>query len=94
MFKSIRLVLLTNKNGLNKIADDDNTLIRTVDDVSKVEKYAGDANNNHSRGGMKSKIKAAKIATSQGVETYIANGLEKSAIKRTINKDIGTYFAI
>lgn len=94
MFKSIRLVLLTNKNGLNKVADDDNTLIRTVDDISKVERYAGNANNNHSRGGMKSKIKAAKIATSFGVETYIAHGSEDLAIKRALNKSIGTFFAV
>ena len=92
MFKSTKLVLLTNKPGLNKIAEDDSTIIRTVDDISTVEKYAGTAMNGHSRGGMKSKVKAARAATKAGVETFIASGFEKNAIERALKKETGTFF--
>ena len=92
LFESVKLLLLTNKNGLNKIASDDSTLIETVTDISSVETFAGSAANKHSRGGMITKIQAAKHATSYDIDTYIANGATPNAIKKTIDRKIGTHF--
>lgn len=92
MFTSVKLVLLTNRDGLNKVADDDATLIRTVADIELVEKYAGDVTSNHGRGGMKTKVQAAKTARRAGVETFIANGRAEEAISRALEREIGTYF--
>lgn len=91
--KSVKLILLTNKDGLNEVADDDSTLIRTVTDIDLVEKFAGSAANGHSRGGMVTKIKAARTAKAAGVETYIANGRENHAISKTLAREIGMYFS-
>lgn len=92
MFSSVKLILLTNKYGLNKVAEDDRTIIREVTDISSVEQFAGSANNNHSRGGMITKINAAKLATGAGIETYITSGLHDEAIVCVLDKQIGTYF--
>jgi len=90
--RRIRLVLLTNKNGLNKIENDDTTLIRKVINIAKVERYACQSNNCNSRGGMVSKIQAARLATTTSVETFIANGRMEHAIVRALNGEIGTHF--
>lgn len=92
--KSVKLILLTNKNGLNQVADDDSTLIRTVTDIDLVEEFAGSATNGHSRGGMKTKVSAARIAKVSGVESYIANGRENNVISRTLLGEIGTHFTV
>jgi len=94
MFQRVRLILLTNKNGLNRVADDDETLIRTVDDIAAIKKYAGDVVDAHSRGGMITKVRAAEIAKQMGVETFIANGWEDRAIARALAGEIGTRFRV
>lgn len=92
MFKSVSLVLLTTSHGLNKIADDDRTLISEVSDINTVRQYAFGASNEHSRGGMTSKLSAAEFATDSGVPTYIANGRVDGVIKKVLNRQVGTYF--
>jgi len=74
IYKSVRLVLLTDKVGLCQDKDDDETVIRVVDDIGSVEACVSDAENGVSRGGMSSKLAAAKVATLFGVETFIADG--------------------
>jgi glutamate 5-kinase len=92
MARHVKLVLLTNKHGLNRVADDDSTLIRRVADIGLVEQYAGDATSGHGRGGMITKVRAAKVAGAAGVETYIASGREKDAVRRALAKKTGTFF--
>ncbi|MDR2063813.1 MAG: hypothetical protein LBQ02_03445 [Candidatus Nomurabacteria bacterium] len=94
LFQSVKLVLLTNKNGLNMVADDDATIIRTVTDIAAVEKYAGRTVDKRSRGGMITKIQAAKIATKVGIETCIANGRKRDVVARTLRGEIGTRFVV
>lgn len=92
--QSVKLVLLTNKDGLNKVADDDSTLIRTVTDIDEIEQFAGNAANGHSRGGMITKVNAARTAKVAGVETYIANGRTNNAVRKALAREIGTYFSV
>ena len=94
LYRSIKLILLTNADGLNEAADDNDTIIRTVHDIDRVKPLAGDAYNGYSRGGMKTKLAAAQRAKRQGVETFIANGREDQAISRALNGEIGTYFPL
>ncbi|MFH1541017.1 MAG: glutamate 5-kinase [Elusimicrobiota bacterium] len=57
--------------------------------ISDVEKYAtSDGGYEFSVGGMLSKIEAAKIATSSGVETYIANGKKNICISDIISGNV------
>ena len=92
LFASVKLVMLTNIDGLRTDQNDESTLLRKVTDISSVEKYAGLANNGHSRGGMMTKIKAAKVATTVGVEVYIADGRVNRAVEKALSRQIGTHF--
>ncbi len=94
LFTSVKLLLLTNVGGLNKVAHDSTTLIRKVTDITSVEQYAGDATSNHSRGGMKTKVDAARTATRAGIETYITNGRTTRVITRTLDGEVGTRFVV
>jgi glutamate 5-kinase len=91
-FDKTKLILLTNRDGLYKDPDDASSLIRVVSDIEAAEQFAGSTNDVNSRGGMITKVQAAKIARSAGVETYIANGATDHAISRAASQDIGTYF--
>lgn len=92
MFNSVNLVLLTDKDGLNRLADDNTTLIKKVININDVEQYAGNSDGVHSKGGMQSKLYAARLATSVGADTYIANGRKKSVIEGALTHKTGTHF--
>lgn len=92
LFRSVKLVLLTNINGLRTDKDDETTLIRKVTDIAEVEPYAGTAANGHSRGGMITKVRAARVAGQAGVPTYIADGRVTQAVGRVVKGEIGTHF--
>lgn len=94
LFRSVKLVLLTNIDGLRTHKDDETTLIRTVRDIAAVEHYAGKAANGHSRGGMATKVRAAKLAAEEGVETFVADGRIDGAIDRALAGKIGTRFTV
>jgi len=44
------------------------------------------------RGGMKSKLRAARLATASGVQVAIANGSHPEVIPRALKHQVGTYF--
>ncbi len=92
-FNSVALILLTNKNGLNRVVEDDATIIRTVENIDAIRRYAGESTSQHSRGGMISKIMAADIATNAGVPMYIANGHSSNPASNALDVKTGTYFA-
>jgi glutamate 5-kinase len=43
-------------------------------------------------GGVSSKLEAGGIVTSHGIDMFVASGLAKNAVKRALNRDIGTHF--
>lgn len=94
LFRSVKMVLLTNINGLRADRNDATTLIHKVTDISAVEQYAGEAANGHSRGGMMTKVRAARLAAEAGIETFIADGRIDGAIGKTIAGRIGTHFTV
>mgnify|MGYP005758223133 CR=1 FL=1 len=73
-----RLVILSDINGLYD-ADPrlypDAKLIRRIDQIDEnVRSLAGGAGSRRGTGGMKTKLTAAHLATSQGIDTIITNG--------------------
>ncbi len=92
------LILLTDVNGLydrNPETDPDARFIDTVDEITKdIEMMAGDGKNGRSRGGMKTKINAARIAMGSGTNAVIANGRERDVILRIVKGErLGTLFS-
>lgn len=65
------LILLTSVDGL---LDEDNSLIKNVEDVESVFYLARDEKGSLSVGGMGSKLRAVHEAVSNGIETIIGNG--------------------
>ena len=80
------LVLLSDVDGLYTAPpgeDPDARLIPIVPRVTaEIEAMAGGAASQYSRGGMRTKIEAAKIATTGGAHMVIADGREASPLSR------------
>jgi len=92
------LILLTDVDGLydrNPEMDEDARFIDTVDEITKdIELMAGDGRNGRSKGGMKSKINAARIAMGSGCNAVIANGRTEDVILRIVQgESVGTLFS-
>ena len=68
-------------------------LIKTVDAITAELKGSLNGKSKLGRGGIKSKIKAAEIATSCGIPVVIANSRRENVILDILaGKDVGTYF--
>lgn len=72
----------------------DSKMIKEITQITKeLESYAGDAGSDLGTGGMITKIKAAKVANSAGVDMVLASGEDPYIIRNILNgEDIGTLF--
>ncbi|MCX4327899.1 MAG: glutamate 5-kinase [Lachnospiraceae bacterium] len=72
----------------------DAKLIESVPDIDgNILTLAGGAGSRRGTGGMKTKLQAAKLATSQGIDTIITNGKNPAALYKIIEGDnTGTIF--
>ncbi|MBI2647184.1 glutamate 5-kinase [Candidatus Woesearchaeota archaeon] len=89
------LVVLTNVDGLYDMNPNHKnaTLINEVANIDKRIESIGGKPNGLGLGGMKTKIKAAKIATKSGVTVVIANGRANNTLTKVLNNEnIGTIF--
>ncbi|MEP3275902.1 MAG: glutamate 5-kinase [Stappiaceae bacterium] len=90
------LILLSDVDGLYTAPPTENknaTLIREVPIIStEIEAMAGSAGSELSRGGMKTKIDAAKIATGAGTTMIIASGKENHPLERIETAGRATWF--
>lgn len=90
------LILLTDVNGLytKNPRHKDAELIAEVEEITTtIEKMGGEPGSWRTKGGMKSKIEAAKIVTHTNCAMIIANAREKNIITRIIQgEEIGTLF--
>jgi len=91
---NVKLLLLSDIDGVYRNQDDPSTLIKKISNVDEYNDIAGDSNSANAKGGMKTKFLAAKIAKKAGVEMWIANGRTENAIQRAIDLEIGTYFPV
>ena len=89
------LVMVSDINGLydkNPKEFDDAKLIKKVDKVtSKIEALASGATLG-GRGGMITKLTAAKVVTSSGLYAKIVNGKTPNIIRKVFDDEIGTTF--
>ncbi len=80
------LILLSDVDGLYDAPPSQNPLARLIPVVSRIgaeiEAMAGGAASELSRGGMQTKIEAAKIATAGGAHMVIADGRENNPVAR------------
>jgi len=91
------LALLTDTDGLHTAdprVDPDARLIPRVEKIdSSIEALAGSRLNPNARGGMSTKLEAARLATSSGVATVICNGWERDVLPRLARGEgLGTMF--
>jgi glutamate 5-kinase len=86
------LIMLTDVKGL--YVDDKKTVAGVVKDIhAGLERMACGTDKECSRGGMKAKLDAAKIAVRSGIDCVIADGREKDILLKIVSgKKIGTLF--
>ena len=92
-----KLIILTNQKGFftaNPELDPKAELVREVKNVDfELEKLCAGPKSSMGRGGMLSKVRAAKQAVYAGIETFIADGREKGALLKVLETNhIGTKF--
>ena len=93
-----RLVILSDIDGL---FDADPRLYPHARKISRIETIdesvyalAGGAGSRRGTGGMRTKLQAAELAASQGIETVITNGKHPESLYEIVNgKAVGTLFA-
>jgi glutamate 5-kinase len=91
------LALLTDTEGLYTADPHYNSqaqLIRRVDKIdAEIERMCSDTASHQGIGGMATKLEAARLATSSGVNVIIADGREPDILVRiSQGEDIGTFF--
>jgi glutamate 5-kinase len=90
------LVLFSDVDGLYDAPPEQNAKARLIPVIEKItpaiEAMAGGAASELSRGGMRTKIEAARIATSGGTHMIIASGLNKNPLRRIVQGGPCTWF--
>lgn len=91
------VIILSDVDGLytaNPANDPNAKLVSVVEEItSEIVASAGDAGSSVGTGGMYTKIQAAKIATTSGINLVIASGSEKYVMQQIVDgKDVGTLF--
>ncbi|MEQ1621573.1 MAG: glutamate 5-kinase, partial [Methylococcales bacterium] len=91
------LVILTDQKGLftaDPSVNPDATLISEVSvNDERLEKMAGDSRSGLGRGGMYTKVRAARLASRSGAATVVAPGVHESVILSVFaGDDLGTHF--
>jgi len=95
-----KLIFLTNLNGLYSLDPNINKtakIVKAVNNVSlQIQKMCSKETSSSGTGGMLSKLKGAKLATTCGIQTYIINGLVNGNLAKLLinNKKIGTEFKV
>jgi glutamate 5-kinase len=82
-----RLVILTDAPGLMSQPDGTGSLIRRVKKIdSKILACAGGAGSAGSVGGMVSKLEAARLAMSRGIDVVITDGRKEKALRKSVDR--------
>jgi len=96
IIKADLLILLSDVAGLYDKNPKENKKAKLIKEVKKINKNILKAssftNNYFAKGGMITKIIAAKIATKSGCAMIIANGRPKNSLKKIFYNNEGTFF--
>jgi glutamate 5-kinase len=89
------LIIFTNVDGLydRNPKEKSAKILRYVESISDRELGMCEGVSESGRGGMLSKLQAAKIATEASVKVVVCNGTAKDALKKAMQEDIGTIFS-
>lgn len=91
------LIILSDIDGLydcDPKKNNNSKLVHTVKEITReIEDYAGEKGSSRSTGGMRTKLSAAKLATSGGVNVVLACGKDPLIIHEILNgTETGTLF--
>jgi glutamate 5-kinase len=86
------LILLTDVDGFYIPNGNRPRLLRTVRKLTPRMEELCNGHGKLGTGGMRSKLRAAKVASEAGVHVAIVNGRHDHAIRGAIERKIGTYF--
>ena len=90
------LILLSDVDGFYTANPGDDPTAKRLDTIAKItpeiEAMAGDAGSGLSKGGMKTKLMAARMATAAGCSMIIAAGSTDNPLKSLTNGAPSTYF--
>lgn len=91
------LVILSDINGLYDADPRLHPSARLIERIGKIDEnvyaLAGGAGSRRGRGGMRTKLQAAALATAQGIDTTIMNGKKPEDLYRVVaGKSAGTLF--
>jgi glutamate 5-kinase len=86
------LLLLTDVDGFLMPNGKRARLIRTIQKLTPAMEALCNGQGKLGRGGMRSKLKAAKMASEAGVNVAIVNGRDPDAVAKAMARKIGTYF--
>jgi glutamate 5-kinase len=86
------LLLLTDVDGFFAPNGKRPRLVRTVRKLTPQMEALCNGHSKLGRGGMRSKLRAAKVASAAGVQVAIVNGRHERAIAAALERKIGTYF--
>ncbi len=86
------LLLLTDVDGFYAPNGKRPRLVRTIRKLTPAMEALCNGHGKLGRGGMRSKLRAAKMASDAGVRVAIVNGHDPEAIAKAIARKIGTYF--
>jgi glutamate 5-kinase len=86
------LLLLTDVDGFYVPNGKRPRIVRTVRELTSEMEASCNGEGKLGRGGMRSKLRAARVASESGVHVAILNGRHPSAIASALARKIGTYF--
>jgi len=86
------LLLLTDVDGFYIQQGRRSRLLRTVRKLTPAMEELCNGHGKLGTGGMRSKLRAAKVASEAGVHVAIVNGRHPQVISRALQRKIGTYF--
>ena len=86
------LLLLTDVDGFYEPDGKRRRLVRTIRRLTPAMEELCNGHSKLGRGGMRSKLRAAKTASEAGVSVAIVNGRDPEVIANALARKIGTYF--
>jgi glutamate 5-kinase len=86
------LLLLTDVDGFYAPNGKRPRLVRTIRRLTPAMEALCNGQGKLGRGGMRSKLRAAVMASGAGVNVAIVNGRERDAVAKALSRKIGTYF--
>ncbi len=85
------LIMATNTYGLYDIEalkDNQRVTVKEITEIQHLQAQVGNIKSDQGSGGMKSKLDAAAIAQSAGIETWLVNGNEENFLIKAIKQQV------